>query len=279
MPIRRGWLIVAFLSLWLPCTATAAEERPLWEAGAGVGVLNMPEYRGSDERRWVVLPYPYLIYRGDILRVERERISGRLFQTDRVLLDFSFNGSIPVDSGKNTARSGMPDLDPTFEVGPSLNVKLWEGSEEAWRLNLFLPLRALFSTDFSTVRHEGWVFHPQLVFEKRDLIPQSGLSLGISAGPFFADSGYHRYFYEVEPAYARATRPAYAAGGGYSGSKLSVGLSKRVGPVIISAFVSVDWLQGAAIADSPLVKRETSVMTGMSLSWVFFSSKQKAADR
>jgi outer membrane scaffolding protein for murein synthesis (MipA/OmpV family) len=107
---------------------------------------------------------------------------------------------------------------------------------------------------------------------KDDLIPGTGLNLGISAGPMFADSGYNAYFYTVEPAYATAERPAYSAGGGYSGSTLTVGLGKEYKQFIFNVFLSTDFLQGAVFEDSPLVKRETSFMSGVSVSWIFFKS-------
>jgi MipA family protein len=274
MRIRQGLIIILTLAVFLLPHSALCEEKPLWEAGAGLALLHMPDYRGSDERRFQVLPYPYLIYRGDILRVERERISGHIFKTDNVLLDFSLFGNVPVDSSKNSARSGMPDLDPTFEVGPSLSITLLENREDPYKLSLALPLRAVFSTNFSSLHHEGWVFNPRLVFEKTDLIPKSGLNLGISAGPMFADSAYHRYFYSVEPAYATASRPSYDVRGGYSGSTLSLGLNKKFDQLIFNAFVSVDFLQGAVIEDSPLVKSKTSVMSGFTVSWVFLKSKK-----
>jgi outer membrane scaffolding protein for murein synthesis (MipA/OmpV family) len=232
----------------------------------------MPDYRGSDENRFYLLPYPYLVYRGDILKVDEQRVSGQIFKTDRILLDFSGFGAVPVKSSDNSARAGMEDLDPTFELGPALKIKLWESKEDKFKLSLSLPVRAFFSTDFSSVRHEGWVLSPRINFVKNDLIPDTGLNLGISVGPMFADSGYHTYFYNVEPQYATAARPAYSAGGGYSGSTLTVGLSKAYKQLIFSAFASADFLQGASFEDSPLVKRETSIMSGTSVSWIFFKS-------
>jgi outer membrane protein len=274
MCIRQGMMVICALVVFLLPRCAVAEEKPLWEAGAGAAFLQMADYRGSDEKRTLLLPYPYLIYRGDILRVERERISGRLFQTDRLLLDVSFFGTVPVDSSKNSARSGMPDLDPTFEIGPSLNITLLENLEGPYKLSLSIPVRAVFSTDFSSLRHEGWIFHPRLAFEKADFIPRSGLNLGISAGPIFGDRAYHRFFYSVEPAYATAVRPAYDAGGGYSGSTLTIGLNKKFDPLIFNVFLSVDFLQGAVMADSPLVKNKTSVLSGFTVSWVFAKSKK-----
>lgn len=272
MRIRRG-LVAALilLSLLLPESALC-EEKPLWELGVGLALLQMPDYRGSDENRLYLLPYPYLIYRGDILKVDRERISGRIFKTDRLLLDVSLFGTVPVDSSKNTARIGMPDLDPTFEIGPSLNIKLLENQQDRYKLNITLPVRAVFSTDFSSLRQEGWVFNPKLTFEKTDLIPDTGLNLGISAGPMFSDSAYHRYFYSVEAVYATASRPSYSAGGGYGGSTLTIGLNKGFKQVIFNAFVSMDFLQGAVFEDSPLVKTKYSVMSGFTVSWIFLKS-------
>jgi outer membrane scaffolding protein for murein synthesis (MipA/OmpV family) len=263
-------MILGFL---LPPSAFCAE-KPLWELGAGVALLRMPDYRGSDEGRLYVLPFPYVIYRGDILRVDRERISGRIFKTDRLLLDVSIHGSVPVDSSKNTARSGMPDLDPTFEIGPSLNIKLLENKQDRYKVNLVLPVRAVFSTDFSSVRREGWVVNPRLSFEKDDIIPETGLKLGISAGPMFADSDYHSYYYTVEPEYATASRPAYSAGRGYSGSAITVGLNKGFKQLIFNAFVSMDFLQGSVYEDSPLVKTKNSFMYGFTVSWIFLKSEK-----
>jgi hypothetical protein len=195
-------------------------------------------------------------------------------------LDFSFFGQVPVKSSDNDARHGMPDLDPTFETGPSLNITLLDNRQADVKLNLTLPIRAGFSTDFYSLRHEGWIFAPRLVFQKNDLIPKTGVNLGISLGPIFADSGYHRYYYSVEPAYATASRPAYSASGGYSGSALTIGMSKEYKQLVFNIFISADFLHGAVIEDSPLVKTKTSVMSGFSVSWIFRKSdKNVLAER
>jgi outer membrane protein len=275
MQNRYPWIILSFLLIALCPVRALCEEKPLWEAGVGLAVLQMPDYRGSNEYRGYLLPYPYLIYRGDILRVERERISGRIFETDRFLLDISLNGSVPVDSSDNPERRGMPDLDPTFEIGPSLNITLFENRQENLTLKLSLPVRAFFSTDFSSVRREGWVFHPRLNFEKGDMIPDTGLNLGLSVGPMFADQGYHDYYYAVDPSFETSSRPRYAAGGGYSGSTATVGISKALNPFMLSAFVILDYLDGAVFEDSPLVKTRYAWMCGFTVSWIFLKSTER----
>jgi len=146
---------------------------------------------------------------------------------------------------------------------------------DSYNLSFSMPVRAFFSTDFTSVRREGWIFSPRINFEKRDVIPNTGLNLGISAGPMFTDSSYNAYFYNVEPCYSTASRPAYSSGGGYGGSTITLGLSKAYKELIFNAFVSADFLNGAVFEDSPLVKTKTSVMSGFSVAWIFFKSDKK----
>ncbi len=154
--------VILLLAAWPALGA----EKPLWEVGAGGGFLMMPDYRGSDKTRPYLLPFPYAVYRGGIFRIEDKRLNARIFKTDRVTLDASGYGAVPVKSDDNDARRGMQDLDSTFEVGPALRVKLLEARENWCRLSVALPVRAVFSTDFRSVRYEGWVFSPRLNFEK-----------------------------------------------------------------------------------------------------------------
>ena len=169
MRIRyRVIIVLLLLSFLLPVRAICEEKplekplgKPLWELGVGLGLLQMPDYRGSDENRLYLLPYPYLVYRGDFLKVDEQRITGQIFKTDRILLDFSGFGAVPVKSSDNSARNGMEDLDATFELGPALKIKLWESKEDKFKVDVSLPVRAFFSTNFSSVSHEGWVFSPR----------------------------------------------------------------------------------------------------------------------
>ena len=102
-----------------------AAEKPLWELGAGISALSLPDYRGSDQASVYAIPFPYLIYRGEFLKADRHGIRGTFFGTDRTELNLSLGASLPVNSDDNRARQGMPDLQPTVELGPSLDLKLW----------------------------------------------------------------------------------------------------------------------------------------------------------
>jgi outer membrane scaffolding protein for murein synthesis (MipA/OmpV family) len=247
-------------------TAAAAEKLPLWEAGAGVAVVNFPDYRGSDERTSLALPVPYFIYRGEKLRVDRDSVRGRLFESERMELDLSVNGSIPVDSDDNEAREGMPDLKPTIEIGPALQVHLLENKAENYRLDFRWPVRAVFNTDLD---HTGWLTHPKLNLDLRNPFGYQEWKLGASAGPLFADRKYHGYFYDIAPRFATVDRPAFDADNGYAGSSVLVAVSRRFPKWWVGGFLRWDTLDGAAFEDSPLVRDERFFTAGIAISRIF----------
>ena len=269
-------LIAAFAALTgLMASSCRAEQLPLWEAGVGIAAISLPDYRGSNERQAWVLPYPYIVYRGEFLQADERRVRGLFFKSDRLELDVSVNGSVPVDSSENDARRGMPDLDGTLEIGPALNVLLTQSEHSKSRLELRLPVRAVLASDFSYVRQVGWVFHPHLNLDVADPLGYAGWNLGLLAGPLVTDRRYNRYFYGVEQPFATANRPAYGAGGGYAGTQLIAALSKRYRQFWVGGFVKWDTLNGAAFADSPLVKDKQGVSAGFSIAWVLGESKTR----
>lgn len=250
-----------------------AEDVPLWEAGAGITVLNFPQYRGSDQRKTYVLPIPYFVYHGKILKVDGDRIRGLFFKSDRVELDMSLGGSIPVDSSHNVAREGMPDLDPSLEFGPAINIRLAGSAHEKISLQLRLPVRAAIDINADYL---GLVFQPRLNLDIHNLGGNSGWNLGLATGPIFADQRFHEHFYSVAPEFATPDRPAYYADGGYGGFQFVSSLSKRYPKVWVGGFIKLDTLAGAVFRDSPLVKNEQNFTAGIAVSWIFARSKRLA---
>ncbi len=261
------------LPLALGCgNAARADQLPLWEAGAGVAVFNLPDYRGSDQNRTHALPIPYVIYRGETLKIDRQKVRGLLYSSPIAELDVSVSGSVPVRSRDNRAREGMPDLDPTLEIGPSVTMFLYRGMSDKLSLELRLPLRAVVSSDFHGVGHEGWLFQPHLNVDLKGVVPGPGWNLGLVAGPLFGSRAYHDYFYGVRPEFVRAGRPAYDAKSGYAGLQFVAALSKRFENYWFGAFVKADSLHGSTFIDSPLVKRKYAVAGGVAAAWVFSKS-------
>jgi outer membrane scaffolding protein for murein synthesis (MipA/OmpV family) len=274
MKLRLAALASALLAAGHAALAGAEPvSRPLWEVGAGAAVLSMPDYRGSDQQRIHVLPIPYVVYRGEVLKVDREKVRGLLFKTEHLELDMSMNGSVPVDSSNNNIRSGMPNLAPTIEIGPQLNIQFF--NSEKYRFTAHTPWRTVVAVDHGHTRNIGWLFNPVLNLDIKDTGPDKGWNLGISGGPIWADARYHDYFYGVQPAYATADRPAYQGKGGYSGAQFTLALSKRYPKLWAGAFLRINDLHGTAFEDSPLLLSKTSYMAGIGLSWVFAQSERQ----
>ncbi len=268
----RQLLTFALLAV-ATAAAQAAEEMPLWEVGVGVGAVSFPDYRGSSRQRTHALPVPYLIYRGEFLKADRDGIRGVFFDSERVELNLSLAASLPVDSSGNGARRGMPDLKPTIEVGPSLEFNLWRSADQLARVDLRLPLRAAF-TVHGGMQHVGMVFTPFINLDVKDPLGYHGWNLGMLTGPIYADARQHRYFYDVDPRYAQPGRPAYRASGGYSGTQFIMALSKRYDRFWIGSFVRYDTLRGAAFVDSPLVEKKSAWAAGVGIAWVLGESSR-----
>lgn len=276
MTVRHVALLVL---LTLPVSnAIRADGLPLWEVGVGVAGLNVPFYRGADQDKSHVLPLPYVIYRGERLKIDKSGIRGNIFSSDRVVLDFSLAGGVPVPKDDAGTRAGMPSLDTTLEVGPSLEMQLWKGAEVNHDLWLHLPLRAAFSVGRAGIGHAGWILAPFVEYTWRNERRHASWKASIAAGPIYADESYHDYFYTVDAAYVTPERPAYQASGGYSGSRVSVGVQRRLGDLWFGVFGRYDTLQGVVFAASPLVKTREYHAIGFAMTWVFLKSKTLVKD-
>jgi outer membrane scaffolding protein for murein synthesis (MipA/OmpV family) len=259
--------------------AVVAQDEPLWEAGMGTAVLSLPDYRGSDEGKTYVLPIPYLAYNGEVFHIDRRGVHGDLAHKDNVWLDLSANLGPPADSENNATRVGMPDLDSTIEFGPSLKI-LWLANEQRDRTwTFYLPLRAVIATDFKHAHAIGWIFAPHLTYDFLNFGPGGGWNFSASLGPIFATEKYHDYYYEVTPEFATAARPVYDAQGGYSGARATLTLSKRFKDFWVGSLLRYDRLEGAVFEDSPMVRRDSSLMAGIGVTWIFARSKEPAPVR
>jgi outer membrane scaffolding protein for murein synthesis (MipA/OmpV family) len=264
--------ILSCATLFAVSLHARAEQRPLWEAGLGIGGIVFPDYRGSDEMKVYPIPVPYFVYRGEFLKADLEGVRGELFDRKYAELSISVNATIRVSSDHNEARRGMPDLAPTVEVGPSLDLHLWKSAGGHAKLDLVLPLRVPITIE-SSPQSIGWSFSPRLNLDLEN-VQQSGWDFGIGAGPLYAGRKYHDYFYSVDSRYATATRTEFSAGGGYSGMHVLAALSKRFPRYWVGAYMRYDSLRGAAFEDSPLVRSHDYLAGGIGISWMIGQSKR-----
>lgn len=254
------------------CGGVAGAAEPLWEAGVGVGLLTVSDYRGADTRSTYALPVPYFVYRGQFLRADREGVRGLLMQRQTFEFDVSVNATAPARSGRDSARNGMPDLDPTLELGPALQWHAWESGDGRLRLAARLPVRATFA--IGDAGFIGWFAAPSLNLDLAGSGLVSNWNFGVLAGPLFADRRYHEYFHGVAAQFVTPQRSYYAASGGYSGSQLLVSATRRFPHFWIGGYARHDWLDGAVFANSPLTRRDSSWSAGLAIAWIVAQSSR-----
>jgi outer membrane scaffolding protein for murein synthesis (MipA/OmpV family) len=95
----------------------------------------------------------------------------------------------------------------------------------------------------------------------------------LSFGLIWSDSGYNRYYYEVENQYSTPGRPEYDVGSGFGGSWIRGTLSRKFDKTWVGCFGLYEDLSGAVYSDSPLVEKNHSVMFGIAFSWILSQSK------
>jgi outer membrane scaffolding protein for murein synthesis (MipA/OmpV family) len=259
---------LAFLAL--AALPAKAQQLPVFEAGIAGGGGFLPAYPASDQNRWRGLAVPYIIYRGNVFRADDNGLRARTSLADGIELSVSASGGVNASSDDVTARQGMPDLEWLGELGPTLRFTLWRGEDEAspQRIVVDTPIRAVFSTDWSSVSFRGFTFAPDIAYEHMHFLSPFA-RLRVSAGVSFGTDRYADYFYDVAPQFARADRPAYNAQAGYVGSRLTLSyrlpLNERFSVV---AGGRVENFSGAANADSPLFRNEWnfSVVAGFAFS-------------
>ena len=261
-------LLLVSLSTCINAEEPRIQIQPKWELGIGLGGLSIPHYRGSDQRADYIAPIPYFRYSGKRLQVDKEGGRFYFYNSENIKFDISTGFALPVDSDDNRARTGMSNLDAVIELGPRLQFSLYQSEDKNFRLRFALPLREAY--ELGELTSIGWVFSPYL--ELRYF--QSGWETSAAAGPVWATEKYHDYFYQVDPQYVTSTRSQYNAQSGYSGSRLTLTMSKRFDQLFFGVFARYDDLQGASFIESPLVKQKDSFMIGIALSWVFKKSEK-----
>lgn len=256
--------------------SAGVRSEPLWEAGLLPGMLYMPHYRGSDEYRLWALPLPYVIYRGKFFQLDQDGVRGIFYRSEHLETSVSGWGNPPV-ADDNDARTGMDELDPVFEVGPS--VKWYVAGRHPERtLYIQLALRGVFSTTLPgglDVRHRGFKSALNLVWQHHAPWGDPRWHIGLNTGMDASDRKYHRYFYEVPAADARPGRPAYDPDPGFSvwfvSGRLMRNITDRVSVAAYGRWENLAW---AAYADSPLVTAENNVIAGLALIWKIMESEQ-----
>ncbi len=254
-----NWLLILSTILFSLCAQ--ADRKPLWEIGAGIGTISLPHYLGSEESSNIILPVPYLVYRGQIFRSKGSGMQGILFENNRLKVDISISGSIPFDSSDNKAREDMPTLDPIFEFGPRLIVQLNSAKNNPHQWRLRLPLRAAHSIKDLHFNHRGWITNPTI----RYTYEAGGNKWKITIGPIFGNASYHRYIYDVENKHVTPNRPFFRSHSGLTATRFSMSYTMRRGKWQFGLFSTYMDLRDAENNDSPLVTSNNYLSGGLAI--------------
>ena len=252
--------------------------RPRWEIGIGGGYLQSYDYPGSRDPNERSIALPFAIYRGPVLRLGDGGVRAMAIERPRLQLSVSIGGALSSSAASDGVRAGMPDLDYLFELGPRLRLLLADrptGAGGRFQASLSLAARGVLSTDLSDVEGRGGLGEIGVtVAQRRIRGSRFDLIAGVDAK--FAGSELQSYFYEVEPRFATADRPAYDAGSGYLGAGVNLGVAFRPTPrVRLFAGVAHDRHDGAANEDSPLFETNSATAFALGFAWTVFRSRTR----
>lgn len=250
-----------------------AVAKPKWEVGVAALGAYIFDYPGSRQNHMNAVLLPFGIYRSNLFNADQDGLRGKLAKASRWELNLGASAGFSTRSNRNEDRQGMPDLDYILEFGPSLEYKLgvWDSS----KLTAVGQARAAFAAghDFKYI---GFTTEPQLVYEKRAFLhPRIQLRLNIASK--FGFDGFNGYYYDVEPQYATAARPAYSSKNGYLYTTLGSRLFFSVTPRL-SLFESNQILlgNGSANGDSPLYKDNFNYAISVGFAYSLWMSKDVA---
>ena len=277
LPSWRGIFAGCCAVLSTAALAQAADgpgPAPLWEVGGVAFGVSQNAYPGSDQQVNRALALPYFIYRGDVLRADRETAGIRALKTETFELDLGFAGAFGSGSDTIEARQGMRKLGTLVELGPRLKWDLGAGPAGG-RLSAVFPVRAVLDLS-DQAAHRGWSFEPKLTYARRS---DSGWRYSASVSAIVADTRLAQTFYEVRSSEATALRPAYAAESGLVSLRLGTTFSRSLGrDWNLFGFARLDSVAGAANESSPLVRRSTGATAGLGVTYTWMRSERAAFD-
>jgi outer membrane scaffolding protein for murein synthesis (MipA/OmpV family) len=267
--IINGLFLLALAFSVMADERASDEGKPVWEAGIGLAGLHLPHYLGADQANNYLLPLPYFIYRGSIIRADRGGVRGFIYDSEKLSLRLSMGASLPVNSEDNDAREGMDDLDLMLELGPTLQYQLFKNDKHLLRADW--PVRAAFSVGDEFFRHQGWTTNPRLYYETE----VDNWTITSTLGLVYSDRDYHAYIYDVDVEDVTDDRAFYESGSGFTASRFSIKARRRIGQQIYGVNLRYYDLSGAENDDSPLIKQQDYFAVSLFFAWVLGESENK----
>ena len=235
----------------------ARTEKPLWELGLGVAGVRFPDYRGSDQSPLLrAAAALHRLPRRAAARRPRRRAGDPVRRRSGSTVDISVVGlGADAQPATTTRARACPTCAGTFEIGPNLNVELWQSADQRLKVEFRLPLRAGDHARDAIRTALGLTLSPNINLDAarlhRRLEPRRADRAAVRR-PAPAPVLLRRGRRSSRRRSGRPTRPPAAtpAGGAIAA------LSRRFGNLWIGGFVRYDDLRGAVFAPSPLVRRD-----------------------
>ncbi|MDX1795294.1 MAG: MipA/OmpV family protein [Hydrogenovibrio sp.] len=273
--MKLSLTLLSFLSLagYSQSGWAVQQTLPKWEFGLGPALISYPDYPGSSEQNNLILPFPYIVYRGKDFTINQREVKKPLYEYQNVELDLSLSGTIPISSKDNQARKGMTDLDGSVGIGPVIRYRLYR--KDLNEIKLEWPVRWILASDFRSIHEEGFISSPGLYYYlRKSYTAKRRIKLTLATTANFATAKTNDYFYGVDPTEATATRPAYQATGGFSGFGYLISLNWHLDDFWIGGFYKLTDLSQAVFRSSPLIETTRSEVYGLTLTWNFYRSKE-----
>ncbi|HEX9876155.1 MAG TPA: MipA/OmpV family protein [Gammaproteobacteria bacterium] len=259
--------------------APATDAPALWEFRLAAFGRYAPSYPAADEYNPTLLPIPIPVYRGSFLSFGEnldQVARGEVMETSRFKLGIDLDFTFGEDSSEIEVRRGMPDLDLMFELGPELLIKLDDRRPTQGEFLLALQLRLGISFDGLEPESRGFLFNPELEYRREQAFGGDNL-LSLRWTPTWATEDFMDYYYEVDPAFATAARPAYDAASGYLGSKFTAALTRPISDRLIFGISASYWVHdGAENERSPLYQSDTGASIQAAFIWTLAESERRA---
>lgn len=96
-------------------SVSAPSTEPLWEVGVVSFGGTQQAWPGAAEEVSRAIALPYVLYRGPLLRIDREASGLRAFKSSDFEIDIGVSGALGSRVGETTVRQGMPELGTLVE--------------------------------------------------------------------------------------------------------------------------------------------------------------------
>lgn len=257
--LRRVTAAFGLLALGgLSCAAQAdgvALAPPHFERFAILGVGAGPQYIGSEDNVWAVVPAGRVTYDKAIIELEANYLSIDLLPNSNWQIGPA--GMLRFGRGdvEDEQVAELPQIDMSIDLGVYVNYDIRTGNpRDRWRIGVGV-LRDV------TGAHDGYVVNGNI----RKWVPvgrYGALGLGLAAS--WASANYMDTYFSIDPSGAAASGlPRYSAGSGWRDARLTM---------VFVQPVSETWAVGAGMlysylldeaGDSPVTRRREQIYAGI----------------